>query len=265
MKIGFLIPCTSKNRSWSDFNDIYLHIFTLKSFLQTQDEEHTYTFYIGIDHDDPIFTNPYIIPQFKKFLRSYKHINITFTYFDDIPKGHLTKMWNILYKEAHEDKCDYFFQCGDDINFRTEHWVTSCIEVLTEPQVFQDQSDPSLRFFQLRIKVNANAPLGPRSVTILNPNGSSKSRDDAFTVLASSGAATGSASTVRNQEVLLPSCKGIRNSPDELKAWPGRRTSGRQNRSKIRVNNRRSILSRTCPPYMYSPTQSLIARKGAAC
>ena len=65
------------------------------------------------------------------------------------------------------------------------------IEVLTEPRVFQDQSDPTLRFFQLRIKVNANAPLGPRSVTILNPNGSSKSRDDAFTVLASSGATTG--------------------------------------------------------------------------
>ena len=67
------------------------------------------------------------------------------------------------------------------------------IEVLSEPQVFQDQSDPTLRFFQLRIKVNANAPLGPRSVTILNPNGSSKSRDNAFTVLASSGTSTGTA------------------------------------------------------------------------
>ena len=130
MKIGFLIPCTSKNRNWNDFNDIYLHIFTLKSFLWSHDEEHEYTFYIGIDHDDPIFTNPYIIPQFRKFLRSHKHVNIEFTYFEDISKGHLTKMWNVLCKEAYDDGCAYFFQCGDDISFETKGWVNACIDVL---------------------------------------------------------------------------------------------------------------------------------------
>ena len=26
--------------------------------------------------------------------------------------------------------CDYFFQCGDDIEFRTSGWVNRCIEIL---------------------------------------------------------------------------------------------------------------------------------------
>ena len=24
------------------------------------------------------------------------------------------KMWNLAFKEAYNDNCDYFFQCGDD-------------------------------------------------------------------------------------------------------------------------------------------------------
>ena len=57
------------------------------------------------------------------------------------------------------------------------------IEVIGDTPVYQDQSDPALRFFQLRIKVNRFAPLGPRKVTILNPNGSSKTEEGVFTVV----------------------------------------------------------------------------------
>lgn len=67
------------------------------------------------------------------------------------------------------------------------------VEILTEPQVFQDTSDPTLRFFKMNVKVNVNAPLGPRSVTLINPNGSSKSREDAFTIVAGRGGAAGAA------------------------------------------------------------------------
>jgi hypothetical protein len=47
-----------------------------------------------------------------------------------ITKGHLTVMWNRLFKKAYDDGYDYFFQCGDDISFKTTGWVNSCIEVL---------------------------------------------------------------------------------------------------------------------------------------
>ena len=57
MKIGLLIPCTSKNRNWSSIKESYFYNLTLKTFLLTQDQEHTYHFYIGIDNDDILFNN----------------------------------------------------------------------------------------------------------------------------------------------------------------------------------------------------------------
>ena len=49
---------------------------------------------------------------------------------EGIKKGHLTVMWNRLFEQAHEEKCDYFFQCGDDINFQTKDWVKDCVLTL---------------------------------------------------------------------------------------------------------------------------------------
>ena len=49
---------------------------------------------------------------------------------DNIDKGHLTLMWNKLFNIAYEDKCDYFFQCGDDIEFKTKGWINYCIQTL---------------------------------------------------------------------------------------------------------------------------------------
>ena len=66
------------------------------------------------------------------------------------------------------------------------------IEVIGNTPVYQDSSDPALRFFQLRIKVSPVAPIGPRKVAILNPNGTSKIKENVFTVVvgsSSSGAA----------------------------------------------------------------------------
>ena len=42
-------------------------------------------------------------------------------------------MWNILYQEALREKnffIDYFYQCGDDIIFKTNGWVKDCINAL---------------------------------------------------------------------------------------------------------------------------------------
>ena len=45
MKIGLLIPSTSKNRIWKKIEESYLYMYTMKSFLLTYDKEHTYIFY----------------------------------------------------------------------------------------------------------------------------------------------------------------------------------------------------------------------------
>jgi hypothetical protein len=39
-------------------------------------------------------------------------------------------MWNILFKRAYDEGCNYFYQCGDDIKFNTKGWVNDCIDTL---------------------------------------------------------------------------------------------------------------------------------------
>ena len=59
-----------------------------------------------------------------------KNVEIEFIYMTNIPKGHLTVMWNRLYDEALGQNYEYFFQCGDDIEFHTPNWVNDCIATL---------------------------------------------------------------------------------------------------------------------------------------
>jgi len=130
MKVGLLIPSTSKGREWNTIEESYLYYSTMKTFILTYDKEHNYTFYIGIDKGDRIYDNEENISKLKRFCSIMKNIDIEFMYMTDIPKGHLTIMWNKLFKKAYDDNCDYFFQCGDDIKFTTKGWVNDCIKTL---------------------------------------------------------------------------------------------------------------------------------------
>lgn len=96
MKIALIIPSTSKDRDWQSFKDSYLFQMTLKTFFTTFDKEHEYNIYIGIDRGDPIYDNSDQQYQFKRFVSIMKNTTIHFVYMDDIAKGHLTKMWNVL-------------------------------------------------------------------------------------------------------------------------------------------------------------------------
>jgi hypothetical protein len=129
MKIGLLIPCTSNKHNWATMKETFLYNMTLKTFLLTQDKEHVYHFYLGIDNDDTLFNNPLEQNFLKNFNTIFKNVYIHFVTFN-IKKGHLTKMWNELFKNAYNDGCDYFYQCGDDINFCTKGWVNDCIKTL---------------------------------------------------------------------------------------------------------------------------------------
>ena len=54
----------------------------------------------------------------------------------NIKKGHLTAMWNVLFKQAYDDNNDYFFQCGDDINFHTKTSQANILQNLSAQNVF---------------------------------------------------------------------------------------------------------------------------------
>jgi hypothetical protein len=131
MKIGLLIPSTSNDRDWKTYEESYLYNLTLKSFLLTYDKEHEYVFYIGIDRNDKIYDNTVEVEKIKRFVSVMKNTSIDFIYMDGIEKGHLTKMWNRLFEKAYAENCDYFFQCGDDIFFRTAGWINDCIRTMS--------------------------------------------------------------------------------------------------------------------------------------
>jgi len=130
-KIGILVPSTSKGRpEWNSITDTYLFNYTMKTFLRTRSPQHHYTFYIGVDNDDRILSHPANRQMIYQLKTDYPGTSYKFISMGGAEKGHLTKMWNILFQYAYEQGCDYFFQCGDDINFKSKYWVDDAIRVL---------------------------------------------------------------------------------------------------------------------------------------
>lgn len=130
MKISLLIPCTSKGRDdWNTIKDSYLYNLSVKTFLLTQDKEHEYCFYVGYDKGDRIYSIIQQQEEIHKLSQVFKNVSFKFIELD-VTKGHLTKMWNILFKKAYDDGFDYFYQTGDDINFKTSGWINASINAL---------------------------------------------------------------------------------------------------------------------------------------
>jgi hypothetical protein len=128
-KLALIIPCTSNGRdNWENIKDTYLYKLTIKTFLLTKSNDYNYTFYIGYDNNDRIFSIINNQEQINKLTLVFKNVQFKFFEFDsNIKKGHVTKMWNILYKQAYDDENNYFYQCGDDINFKTQNWERDSI------------------------------------------------------------------------------------------------------------------------------------------
>ena len=99
-------------------------------FLLTIDKEHNYIFYVGIDKDDRIFDNETQKREITRFSIVFPNIEFKFITMENIPKGYVTLMWNKLFEDAYNLGCDYFYQCGDDIEFKTKGWINDGIKVL---------------------------------------------------------------------------------------------------------------------------------------
>jgi hypothetical protein len=131
MKIGLIIPCTSRNRNWSNIKQTYLFNYFLKSFIESWSSEHEYVLYIGYDKGDRIFSNKSEQDYSLIVEKVYTNIHLTYMEMNEKP-GHLTAIWNRLFRRAYDEGCDYFYQCGDDISFKTKNWVNDCIQQLKE-------------------------------------------------------------------------------------------------------------------------------------
>ena len=129
-KVAILIPSTTKERGWKNIKETYLYKINLKSFLLTYCPEHTYTYYVGIDDDDRIYSVEKEQQDLMRFISVMKNVSLQFISMKGIKKGHLTAMWNRLFHKAYHDGNDYFYQCGDDIQFINKGWVSQSIELL---------------------------------------------------------------------------------------------------------------------------------------
>lgn len=129
-KIGILVPATSRGRDWKNIKDTYLYNIFLKSFFTTYSKEHSYTIYLIIDPDDPVFDTEESKSYINKFLSLMQNTSLKILYSTNINKGHVTEMWNKCFHTAYNDGCDYFYQCGDDVQFLTKNWVNIAIKLL---------------------------------------------------------------------------------------------------------------------------------------
>lgn len=129
MKVAFMIPITSRGKNWKSINESYLITSTLKTFIETKSDNIEYGFYLGFDSDDPLFSKEINIILLEKLFEKI-NVKLNITKYMNIPKGHLTIMWNILYKKAYDDNYDYFYQCGDDIIFKNKNWINETINML---------------------------------------------------------------------------------------------------------------------------------------
>ena len=125
-----LIPTTSVKRNWKGLSETTLYNIFLRSFTETYCSQYKYIIYLIIDDDDAIFGRTKTQGEIIKIVSKFKNISVQFVSSKNITKGWVTKMWNKAFKIAYDDKCDYFYQCGDDILLQSKKWVTNSIDKL---------------------------------------------------------------------------------------------------------------------------------------
>lgn len=133
IKIALLVPTTSNKKEWKNVNDTFLVNILIKSLKTIINRKQVntpikYKLFIGIDRDDKIFDVKNNQNEISNLINDY--CDIEFIYLD-IEKGHLSKAWNILFKKAYDDNYDYFYQCGDDIDFNNnKNYFVKLITIL---------------------------------------------------------------------------------------------------------------------------------------
>lgn len=131
--VGILVPSTTNLRDWDTFRETILYNVFFKTFLTTYDkEDYYYTIYLTIDDDDKVFSKEEEKEKIHRFIKIMRNVELKFVYTTGIQKGWVTHMWNRAFQQAYDDGCDYFFQCGDDIQFLNKGWVKESIKSLSK-------------------------------------------------------------------------------------------------------------------------------------
>ena len=126
--IALLIPSTTKGKNWKNIEDSFFYKIFIPSFIKIINDKYTYKIFLGYDQDDTLLRRLENHEICKDLLKN-DNAQIEFIKLN-VEKGHLSKMWNILFKKAYDDNYDYFYQCGDDITFINLDWTKQSISNL---------------------------------------------------------------------------------------------------------------------------------------
>jgi hypothetical protein len=119
--IALLIPSTTKGKNWKKIEDSFFYKIFIPSFIKIINDKFTYKIFLGYDQDDTLLRKLENHEICKDILKN-DNVQIEFIKLN-VPKGYLSKMWNILFKKAYDDNYDYFYQCGDDIEFNNSKQI----------------------------------------------------------------------------------------------------------------------------------------------
>jgi len=136
--IAFIIPVSSRGSKYNSVDDIEFFKILLPSFLNSFKSEEkgkfACRFYLGYDEGDLFYDDESTLSRIReKFKENVRDKNIALK---ELVKCQGTEhspayVWNILFKKAYDDGCDYFYQLGDDIELMTNGWSSVFVDVLS--------------------------------------------------------------------------------------------------------------------------------------
>lgn len=129
--VALLVP--SKN-SMGNVEDCALVKYLLRSLLDTVHNE-SVSIYVGYDRNDHILSDSDNKKWIESFVTTRSRFQIKFM---ELPQsGWLTFIWNVLFVEAYYLGHSHFIQLNDDIQFKSDGWLTSSLKMM--------KKDPGLR------------------------------------------------------------------------------------------------------------------------
>lgn len=134
MSVALLIPSTSRKRPWKTIRDsTFVKVFCPTLHQTTSRYACKKKIFFGVDWDDPLLATLSAQKELENIVKELlPECSIQYVTFegDKIKRGHLTAMWNVLFRIAYDQGFDYFYQCGDDVEFLTLGWMNKCVEKL---------------------------------------------------------------------------------------------------------------------------------------
>jgi len=124
--IAILVPVCSRKQNYTTLSSTPFMKILYPSFLKYKDDGYKFSFYIGYDSTDDFYCQH--IQDLPQLIDNDLTINIV-TLNDCEHKP--AKAWNILFKHAIIDECDYYYQIGDDVQIECP-WTNIFVNLLQE-------------------------------------------------------------------------------------------------------------------------------------